>query len=129
MQRRRRLGAALLAFALTSCASLRGEDGPTTGQPGEARVEVVNRGWSEMVIYADRNGNRFRLGSVTSLSSAVFKIPSSLVGAASSLRFTVSPIGSAAVHTTEAVTVSPGERVEFEILDNLALSSVSVRTQ
>ena len=122
-------GALLLGSVLASCAFARSEDGPQTSPLRDARLQVVNNGWSEMVIYAERSGNRVRLGSVTSLSRAVLDIPRPVVLPGTSLRFVVSPIGSNAIHFTEPVQVSPGELVAFEIHDNLALSNVTVWAQ
>ena len=43
------------------------------------------------------------------------------------LRLVADPIGSRERHTSQPVTIWPGQRVEFRIENNLPISSIAVR--
>jgi hypothetical protein len=89
-------------------------------------LEVENNNWATMNVYALRGSSRVRLGTVTSMSRAVFRIPASLLNAAGDVRLMADPIGSSNTHVTPSIQVNPGERIEFTIQNHLATSSVSV---
>ncbi len=120
--------AAAIAAGAAACTTA-----GTTGRPAnalageiEATVEVTNNNWSDMVVYAQRNGSRMRLGTVTSMTTSSFDLPVAFVAGSGELFFVVDPIGSDRTYRSPAVMVGRGQRVEFLLENNLALSSLSV---
>jgi hypothetical protein len=79
-----------------------------------------------MVVYAQRNGVKVRLGTVTSMTSASFELPVPLLSGNGELYFVADPIGSDRAYRSPVVMVGRGQRVEFMLENNLALSSLSV---
>lgn len=126
------------AVAVLSVAALCGACAPaTTGAadyapelyPGEGApptVRVTNNNWSTMTVYAVRGTSRFRLGMVTSMGQEVFRLPASLLSPAGGLRLLADAFGGDETFLTEAITVSEGERVELDLQNHLAVSSVSI---
>lgn len=92
----------------------------------DATVLVTNNNWSDMTVYASRNGTVIRLGMVTSMSSERFALPSHLVVGSGNLQLIADPIGSTNKYRTQPLLVSPGQRVEFVLQNNLALSTLAV---
>jgi hypothetical protein len=99
---------------------------PGVGGPASARVEVQNNNWSDMTIWAYRDGLRVRLGTVTSMATQVFNLPRTIASAAGSIRLVASPLASNTQHTTPAVTIWPGQTIEFRIENQIGISTVSV---
>lgn len=116
-----RTAIAVLVFVvlcqLSSCASTSQSTAQNTKQqsPPETTVRVDNRNLLDMTIYVLENSQRIRLGTVTSLSTSVFKIPNDLVPAITTLRFLADPIGGMEAPISEEITVAPGEQVTLTI--------------
>ncbi|MDQ3389554.1 MAG: hypothetical protein M3483_08635 [Gemmatimonadota bacterium] len=104
--------------------------------PGEMRgtprvdrattVVVENGNWSNMTIYLVRDSFRTRLGSVTSMQTATFRIPRDLLGSAFGMRLEADPLGSREVFLTPKFTANVGERIELKLHNHLAVSNVTV---
>lgn len=92
----------------------------------ETTVEVTNHNWADMVVYAVRGGTRYRLGMVTSMSTARFEIPGMVVNGSGGVSLAADPVGSTDVFVTQPMQVVPGQRVEFNIENHIATSSYSV---
>jgi hypothetical protein len=124
------LGACASGSTATGAARL--PDGPSAGRSAAAPVQpttlkVSNYNWMDVVVYAVQGNSRVRLGQVTSMSSANFRIPARMVAnAVERVRLMVDPIGSIEGWQTDAISVHPGERVEFNVQNSLAFSSVLV---
>lgn len=116
---------ALSAGACAPAGNAFSEDGPSPRRQS-ATVRVTNNNWANMTVYAVRGTSRFRLGMVTSMRTEVFRIPRAVTGGASGLRLLADPIGSSQTYLTPTVYVREGERVDFDIQNHLAISSVSV---
>ena len=102
------------------------------GPTRESRVVVVvtNHNWADMAVYAARGGARFRLGTVSSMETERFYLPSHITsGAATGIRLLADPIGSAAVFSTQPISVSSGQWIEFTIQNAINLSSFAVWTR
>jgi hypothetical protein len=115
----------ILGLALSACAS----GGPRSGAMDfmeQTRVEVTNQNWADMRVYVVRSGNRFRLGTVSSMSTEVFRLPRSLSSSTAALQLIADPIGSREMHMTQSLNIVPGQLVSFRIENHLAISSVSV---
>ncbi len=125
----RKLATAVAAIALTAAcapASQGLEDSPAPRGRQVATVEVENNNWATMNVFVVQGSSRIRLGTVTSMNRAVFRIPTSLLSTSGGMRLVADPIGSLNAYTTSPIQVSPGERIEFTIQNHLAISSVSV---
>ncbi len=119
---------AAMAASAVACSSAGTMDRSANALAGEveATVEVTNNNWSDMVVYAQRNGVRMRLGTVTSMTSARFDLPVPMLSGSGELYFVADPIGSDRAYRSPVVMVGRGQRVEFMLENNLAHSSLSV---
>jgi len=117
----------VLILIMAACST---RDSDTIAMPAEfseARVEVRNNNWSSMRVYVMRGTTRFRLGTVTSMNTEVFRLPRSFAGASGDIRLIADPIGSRETHITQSVNLGPGRLLSFQIENHLAISTVSVR--
>lgn len=123
--------AGALALIVAGCASAGGaraaKDDP--GFTGSERAEIVvqNSNWLDMNVYAVRGGSRMRLGTVNSMASERFRLPRHMVDGVGGLRLLADPIGSRDVYFSQPILIGPGQRVEWKLENNLALSSFTVR--
>ena len=106
----------------------RGEDGETVVQGVERTVTltVVNDNWLDMKIYALRLGTRYRLGTVTSLTSEEFELPAHLQPSISEVQLLAVPIGGTHGVVSPTVYPSGGDEVVWALQNNLALSGTIV---
>ena len=92
----------------------------------DATVLVENRNWSDMTVYAVHGGMRYRLGTVTSMTSARFRLPQRAMVTTQALQLVADPIGSNNGYVSQGVQVYPGQQVSFTIQNHIAISSVAV---
>jgi hypothetical protein len=78
-------------------------------------LQVENRGFADMVIYAVSGGQRVRLGIAGGNSTNSFTIPRSLMKGAGPLRFLADPIGGRRTPVSEDMVVQPGDVVTLTI--------------
>ncbi|HKP49598.1 MAG TPA: hypothetical protein VJU17_06245, partial [Gemmatimonadales bacterium] len=88
---------------------------PETNPDDPAMVQVENRGFADMVIYAVSGSQRVRLGLATGNSTKSFSIPATLIRGGSPLKFLADPIGGSRSPITEEMVVQPGEIVSLTI--------------
>ncbi len=93
---------------------------------GPLPIRVVNRYSLDVTVFAVVNGQRRRLGLVNTAGSGVFEIPVSLLAGGATLRLRAEPVGRKEGVTTEALSVQPGQRVEWMIESGLERSTVGV---
>jgi hypothetical protein len=99
--------------ALAACA---GKSGPARTTPDNPAVlEVENRGFADMVIYAISGSQRLRLGLATGNSTKSFTIPNSILRGAGTLRFLADPVGGTRTPVSDELSVEPGEVVTLTI--------------
>ena len=109
-------------------------DGPHAGSSQTARgaaatattVKVSNYNWQDVVVYAVAGAQRVRLGQVTSMNTANFRLPTHMVTSPERVRLVVDPIGSTEGWQTEDLIVHGGDQVQFNVQNSLPLSSVLV---
>jgi hypothetical protein len=104
------LGVAALS---TGCGGRSRTAEPSSESP--AILEVENRGFADMVIYAVSGSQRIRLGLATGNSTKSFPLPSSLIRGAGPLRFLADPIGGTRAPVSEEMVVQPGDVVTLTI--------------
>jgi hypothetical protein len=103
-------------LALGLAAGCAGRNASTSASPNDpAMVQVENRGFADMVIYAVSGAQRVRLGIATGNSTKSFTIPAALVRGAGPLRFLADPIGGRRTPITEDIVVQPGDIVSLTI--------------
>ncbi|HEX6433886.1 MAG TPA: hypothetical protein VFZ87_06575 [Gemmatimonadales bacterium] len=78
-------------------------------------VQVENRGFADMVIYAVSGSQRVRLGLANGNSTRAFTIPRTLLRGAGPLRFLADPIGGNRSPISEEMIVEPGDIVTLVI--------------
>ena len=78
-------------------------------------MQVENRGFADMVIYAVSGAQRIRLGIATGNSTKAFTIPSTLLHGSAALRFLADPIGGSRTPISEEMSVRPGDIVTLTI--------------
>jgi hypothetical protein len=100
-------------IALIGCA---GKSKTNQPEPDQAAVlQVENRGFADMVIYAVSGSQRFRLGLATGNSTKSFTIPPSLVRIGGPLRFLADPVGGTRTPVSDEMVVQPGDVVTLTI--------------
>ena len=115
MSRRLRIIALMLTLALPAACSSAPEPETSAG-PVNARtiVQIENRNFYDMQIYAVRFGERQRLGLATGNRTSTFELPAHWTTGAS-VRFVASPVGSDQVAWSQDYSVKPGDVVKLEI--------------
>ena len=91
-----------------------------------AELTVVNRNLQDVTVYVLRDGQRFRLGLVTSMMTTHLHIPGWAMGGERTIRLMGDPIGSPEYVYTELIHVQEGQRIEWWIETNIDRSSVMV---
>jgi hypothetical protein len=94
---------------------------------GEILVEVENRNFLDVVIYAVQGGGRIRVGDVTGTSSKTFVVQLNRISMGGEVRFMADPIGSGRAWTTEALHVFAGQTVQLTIESDVRRSTLSIR--
>jgi hypothetical protein len=110
----RSISFALLLLCVAGCAALsRGSNSSDQSEP--AVLEVDNRAFLDMDVFAARSAERVRLGTANGTSKTYFNIPTFLVSGVTSLRFIADPIGGTRASVSQQITVSPGDTVVLMI--------------
>lgn len=105
---------ALIIAGAPACNAFRHGSQPAD-QSGPTILEVDNRGFVDMTVYAIRNSQRLRLGVATGNRKTTLTIPPALVTGMTTLRFVADPIGGARPSVSEEITVTPGDTVGLMI--------------
>lgn len=114
---------ALAAGLVVACGSRSG--GGASGMNQPVMLEVENNNWQDARIYVAGLGAPIRLGSVTSLGSRRFRIPSSYIRS-QGLRLMVRLLASSETTATQTFSVLPGDRVELTVENQLTLTNYAV---
>jgi hypothetical protein len=122
--------ALVLGLGLGGCARTVGtggaEDALAASEAAAVRIRVENHNWLDVNVYAVRNGTRYRLGTVTSMTKQMFRLPVAMVAQSGEFRLLVDPIGSSEVYFTEPLLVTPGQEIDWNVENHLALSSYRI---
>jgi hypothetical protein len=118
--------ALLLVAATLSGCGLRSRRGPAAGRQG-VELRVTNHNWSLVVVYAMRNGTRWRLGDVPTMGTRTFSLDRTTGMGPGGVEILVDPLGSSEAFLTDQVTVGPGETIVLRVENNLSHSTYSVR--
>jgi len=117
--------------ATAACGALRrgAEDGAprSTFDSDPVTVRVENLAWSTMHVYVVAGAQWESLGQVGSQVSETFEVPSGILGSVKEIRLAADPVGRVEAFFSDPILIEPGDRVEWTLQNNLALSSVMVR--
>ncbi|CAN5626629.1 hypothetical protein BH23GEM6_BH23GEM6_03600 [soil metagenome] len=127
IHRTRSTVSAALILLMSACSTRGSDTIPMPREYTDTRVEVTNNNWSAMRVYAVRGTSRFRLGTVTSMDTQVFRLPRAFSGASGEIRLIADPIGSHEMHVTPNINVAPGQMLSFQIENYLPISSLFIR--
>ncbi len=123
--------AAVVAATLTvaACGPALAGSSNGVGRPARAEaalVTVENQNWSDMVVYVTQGGMRMRLGMVTSMRSATFRLPAMFLGHSGDIRLVADPVGSSETYVSEVIQVHNGQQISLSVQNSLQLSNVAV---
>lgn len=118
------LAFALLAFTpqLTAAQS----DSILGSNQRELRVKVINQNWADVRVYVVSSSFSVRLGTVTGLGQATFRVPRAVPFHSGDFQLAIRPIGSRSVYYSQPLLASAGDTVEFRVQNQLGLSSAIV---
>ncbi|HEV2132441.1 MAG TPA: hypothetical protein VGR27_15100 [Longimicrobiaceae bacterium] len=115
-----------LLLSIGACAPKKSQRAAPHLQRAETTVRVTNNNWATVVVYLVRSGPPTRLGTVTSMRTEVLRVPRSAMPSTGSVQLMVDPIGSRHTYTSPVIQVGPGQQIEFNIENQLSISSISV---
>src|SRR5262245_6621055 len=113
------------AASVGACAPLAQASGPAGMEAGKTELLVENNNWQDMALYVIRSGTRVRVGTVSSFARARIPLSDAVIGSGE-IQLLADPIGSSRRFLSEPIIVQPGQRVQFRLENNLAVSSYSV---
>ncbi len=124
------LTAVLLATSI-ACTHVRHiADAPDPSAPEmieATSVQVENRNWQDVVIYAFHDGTHTRLGTVNAAATLTFKLADNIVIKNGDLRFVAHAIGERRMFMSEPVILLSGQTALWTLESGLERSSLSVR--
>lgn len=105
----------LALVLLAACGAARQSESPSRDE--RSVLEVENRDFTDMTVYAILGSSRIRLGTATGISTTTMTIPQSLIGGGGrDLQFVADPIGGRRASVSERIFVRPGQTVKLTIL-------------
>jgi hypothetical protein len=117
--------AAVAALTIDAAACATNHASGTASPRDVMIVTVNNSNYMDLDVFAVRGRARARVGSVTGLSTATFRVPAEYAPDGN-LQLLIDPIGSNTTYTTETISVNPGQHVELTVAPVLRMSSFSV---
>ncbi len=127
-----RMAMALVAFAPALTAGGCASSAPYASldeidvAPRRVALRATNGNWQDVRVYlvSEAGGRPLRVGVVPGLTSTVIYIRRPIEGRT---RFLLSPIGTRATYTTNAVMAIPGRPLLLTVHANLSMSSLAAR--
>jgi hypothetical protein len=101
-------------------------DAVASRQDRNVNVDVNSSNWMDAHVYMVRDGLATSLGVVSGPGKAVLTLPSIAVTPGVRLQLMVLPIGTRGSYLSEPFAVDPGDVVDLQIENNLALSHVTI---
>jgi hypothetical protein len=117
--------AATTSLAGLAACSHTNEPGGEVAPASAIGVHVTNENFLDMDVYAVSDGLATRLGTVSGNGSRNFVLDASL--ASRDLRIVATPIGGNGRASTGAVTVAPGQTIDFTVGPEMRNSRVFIR--
>ncbi len=117
------LFAVLLLCAAGACVPPAGLSAPSYAA---GAVEVVNDGHQDMVLYAVRDGMRFRLGRVSRMETAQFDLPTSGEQSSYQVSLIAAPVGGGRPFASAPVVWHQGQSMMARLGRNAAAHTFDV---
>ncbi len=114
---------AAITLLTTACSSATYPTRESVRRHAPTQITVKNHNWSDMTVYALRNGSRMRVGTVISGTQERFTLPAGFDLRSGDIRLQADPIGSSEVFVSEPMAITPGSHVVWKIENHIALSS------
>jgi hypothetical protein len=115
----------VLSMGLSSCTLFKKREQVRSNEP--VTLQVENRNWNDIVIYAMVNGTRTRLTNVGAARSVTIRLPEALLASSQMLELVLDPLGSRSAFRTGGILVNSGQRVRLLIENELRLTTWSVQ--
>lgn len=116
--------ALVAALLLTACAS--GANRASTGvDSAPVSLSVTNQNWLDVDVFVIRGTTRYRLGAVGGNSSAMLRIPSSLI-ARGEVQLMADPVGSNDVYVSDLIPVAPDQSLQLTVAPRMRMSTYAV---
>jgi hypothetical protein len=97
-----------------------------TAEKSGTTLMVQNNNWSDVNIYLVRGSARTRIGSVTAMGKAEFKLPAAYVVGVSDVTLQAAPVGSNDSYISPPIQVFPGAQLALTVSNALRLSNFAV---
>lgn len=91
------------------------------------QVEVENRSWADVIVFARAASNTRRLGMVPAQNRRVFVVPRSLSAPGTELHLRADPVGSDVVQHSPPVVLGGGETLVWTLVEYAGHSTLVVR--
>ena len=114
-----------LVLSLSSCMLFKKREQVQSDEP--VTLQVENRNWNDITIYAMVNGTRTRLTNVGAARSVTIRVPQTLLPPSQLLDLVLDPLGSRGTFRTGGILVNSGQRVRLFIENELRLTTWSVQ--
>lgn len=105
------LAFAISALALLNACAAVGRQSGAQAQTPRTVLEVDNRGFADMTVYAIDGGQRVRLGFAPGNTKTELTIPRSMLSGPRQLQFLCDPIGGSRNAVSDQIYVEPGDQV------------------
>ena len=114
---------AALTLLTTACSTATYPTREAARRNATTQITVANNNWSDMTVYALRNGSRLRMGTVVSNTRERFTLPPGFDLRSGDVRLMADPVGSNEVFVSEPMSVAPGSNLVWKIENHVELSS------
>lgn len=109
---------------MTGCASAQPDISSISTKNERVTIAVENHNWQDVAVWANAGGTRIRLGTVTTGSTQIFRLPATFAAKLlSSLHLEGHRIGSNDMFRSDPFMISPGARMVWKLENQLGLSS------
>lgn len=116
-------GAALAAALVLGGCATGGER--MTERPGTATQEVLveNHGWDDVAVYALRGSSRFRLGTVSGMTTQRMVLTPGMLSADGTVEFLLRAIPTTSEYRSGPLLVCEGRQIRLDVRHDLPTSS------
>jgi len=111
------LVATFVSGLISACAPAVGDDGHAAPRLAsrQGEVQVTNDGHQDIVLYLFRETTRYRLGRVTRMETASFRIPDSGTRASYQVQLVAQPVGGGPAFSTGRFVWRPGQSLRSRV--------------
>lgn len=95
-------------------------------QDGRVTLRLENHNWQDVRVYAISGSLARRIGTVTGLTTEEFTLPRDMNVTVHDFQIAISPIGMRGVHYSPRIVLNPGDRIQYRVANNLALSTLTI---